>query len=465
MVAFEDEVDVPGFRRVRYASRGNNDAGRGNDEEAGFIGGVDIEGVKLSRQLTSGSNMSTRSGGLQRSRSIDPALAVPIEYRTLSFGIGEHQARELAEAKKIKNQTASELADLDWHTISLEELIKRLSTSTEYGLTSDVVKQRVAEYGRNIPSAPPTQWFRKIFGYFFGGFGAILLIGGILVMISWKPVGEPAPQVANLALAIVLFVVFAIQAGFNAWQDFSSSRVMASITTMLPENCILIRNGHLSETKAFDVVPGDVLIIKAGNKLPADVRFIEVSTDAKFDRSILTGESMPIAGTTDSTDDNYLETRCIGMQGTHCIAGSGKGVVVATGDRTVFGRIAKLTSAPNNARTTLQKEILRFVLIIVSLMLFFVILVVIIWAAYLRPKYPNYINVAQLIVSLVSVGIAFVPEGLPIALTMSLTIVANIMKQNNVLCKSLKTVETLGAVNVICSDKTGTLTKVFFSRS
>lgn len=235
---------------------------------------------------------------------------------------------------------------------------------------------------------------------------------------------------------------------------------MASITTMLPEHCVLIRNGNPTSTMAVDVVPGDILIIKAGNKLPADVRFVEVSSDAKFDRSILTGESMPIAGTTDSTDDNYLETRCIGMQGTHCVSGSAKGVVVATGDLTVFGRIAKLASTPNNARTTLQKEIIRFVLIIVSLMLFFITIIVIIWAAYLRPKYPGYINVPQLIVSLVSVGIAFIPEGLPIALTMSLTIVAKIMKQNNVLCKSLKTVETLGAVSVICSDKTGTLTKV-----
>lgn len=144
------------------------------------------------------------------------------------------------------------------------------------------------------------------------------------------------------------------------------------------------------------MVPGDVLHIKAGNKLPADVRFIEISSDAKFDRSILTGtceygdaleyhtdwcqgESMPVSGTVDSTDNNYLETHCIGMQGTHCISGSGLAVVVATGDRTVFGRIAKLTSQPNTSLTTLQKEILRFVLIICSLALCMIILVVILW--------------------------------------------------------------------------------------
>ena len=88
---------------------------------------------------------------------------------------------------------------------------------------------------------------------------------------------------------------------------------------------------------------------------------------------------MPVRGTVDSTNDNYLETHCIGLQGTHCISGTGIGMVVATGDRTVFGRIAKLTSQPNTGSTTLEKEIFRFVVIITSLMLFMIILVIIIW--------------------------------------------------------------------------------------
>ena len=109
------------------------------------------------------------------------------------------------------------------------------------------------------------------------------------MFVSWKPLGEPPAQ-ANLALAIVLLAVFFIQAGFNAWQDWSSSRVMASITTMLPDNCVLLRDGGQVTIVASDIVPGDFLYIKAGNKLPADVRFIEISSDAKLDRSILTGK-------------------------------------------------------------------------------------------------------------------------------------------------------------------------------
>lgn len=107
--------------------------------------------------------------------------------------------------------------------------------------------------------------------------------------MSWKPLGEPPAQ-ANLALAIILLAVFFIQAGFNAWQDWSSSRVMASITTMLPDSCVLLRDGGQVTIAASDIVPGDLLYIKAGNKLPADVRFIEISSDAKLDRSILTGK-------------------------------------------------------------------------------------------------------------------------------------------------------------------------------
>lgn len=157
---------------------------------------------------------------------------------------------------------------------------------------------------------------------------------------------------------------------------------------------------------------------------------------------------------------------------------------MSTGDSTVFGHIAKLSSEPKTGLTTLEIEVLRFVGIICSFIVTMIILVVIVWyvidsakkfsisqlilslffpiirATYLRKHHPDWINVPTLIVDCVSVATAFIPEGLPMALTMSLTITANIMKKNKILCKSLKTVETLGAVSVICSDKTGTLTRV-----
>ncbi|KAK4442051.1 hypothetical protein QBC34DRAFT_456653 [Podospora aff. communis PSN243] len=388
---------------------------------------------------------------------VDPSAALPIQYRTLSIDIDDYNRRNQI-AKKVDKAAATDLADLEWHTIAVDDALRRLGTSLDQGLSQDQVKRRTAEFGKNAPSPPDSHRIQNIIGYFFKGFGAVLLVGCILVFIAWKPLGQP-PAPANLALAIVLLAVFFIQAAFNMWQDWSSSRVMASIKNMIPDECLLIRDGVQVSAMAVDVVPGDVLLIKGGNKLPADVRFVRASSDAKFDRSVLTGESVPLTATVDATDKNYLETKNIGLQGTHCSSGTVTGLVVATGNRTVFGRIAKLTNEPRKGLTTLEREVLNFVLIICSIMFFMITVVVILWAAWLRTSHPDWINVPTLIVACVSVAIAFIPEGLPIALTASLTISANMMRKNKILCKSLKTVETLGSVSVICSDKTGTLTQ------
>ncbi|KAI0842402.1 calcium ATPase [Hypoxylon sp. FL0890] len=400
--------------------------------------------------------MSIRS--VRSRREVDPSIVLPIQYHTVSIQIEESKQKDAATLSKAKDAASKELSSLQWHTISTDEALRRLSASMTEGLSDEQVARRQKEYGRNAPSPPKSHAPQKYFGYFFRGFGPVLLVGAVLVFIAWKPLGQP-PALANLALGIVLVAVFFIQAAFNMFQDWSSSRVMSSIKNMLPEDSIVIRSGKQTSLDARELVPGDIVCIKAGNKLPADMRFLQVSSDAKFDRSILTGESLPIAATVNSTDDNYLETRCIGLQGTHCVSGSCTGLVVATGDRTVFGRIAALTNEPKSKMTTLEKEVLYFVIIICSIMLAMITVVLIVWGAWLRKVHPDWIKVPTLIVDCVSVAVAFIPEGLPIALTAGLTITANLMRKHKVLCKSLKTVETLGSVSVICSDKTGTLTE------
>ncbi|KAI6086775.1 Na,H/K antiporter P-type ATPase [Hypoxylon rubiginosum] len=408
------------------------------------------------RRAHSSGSMSIRS--VRSRREVDPSIALPIQYRTVSYQIEESKQQDVTTLPKTEDIATKELSSLEWHTISTDEALRRLSASTTEGLSDEQVARRQKEYGRNAPSPPKSHTFQKFFGYFFKGFGPVLLVGAILVFIAWKPLGQP-PALANLALGIVLVAVFFIQAAFNMFQDWSSSRVMSSIKSMLPEDSMVIRNNAQTSISALDLVPGDIVCVKAGNKLPADMRFLQVSSDAKFDRSILTGESLPLAATVNSTDDNYLETRCIGLQGTHCVSGSCIGLVVATGDRTVFGRIAALTNEPKVKMTTLEREVLYFVIIICSIMLTMIVVVLVVWGAWLRRVHPDWISVPTLIVDCVSVAIAFIPEGLPIALTAGLTITANLMRKHKVLCKSLKTVETLGSVSVICSDKTGTLTE------
>jgi len=182
-----------------------------------------------------------------------------------------------------------ELAELQWHLVPLPEIYERLQSSPTSGLDSGKVPQLVSQYGSNTPTPPPSRIFHKLFLYFFGGFGSLLLIGGILVLIAWKPLGNP-PAAANAALGIVLLLVFAIQAGFNAWQDYSSSKVMNSIMSMLPDTCLVLRDGGQSEVPSTVLVPGDILYVRLGDKIAADLRLLEVSMDLKFDRSVLTGK-------------------------------------------------------------------------------------------------------------------------------------------------------------------------------
>jgi sodium/potassium-transporting ATPase subunit alpha len=130
---------------------------------------------------------------------------------------------------------------------------------------------------------------------------------------------------------------------------------MASITGMIPAETLVLRDGAQKRIPAQELVVGDIIFVNLGNKCPADFRIIQCSGDLKFDRSVLTGESEPISATVDATDPNFMETRNIGMQGTHVVSGNGVGVVIQTCDNTVFGRIAKLSSGGSGALTTLQK--------------------------------------------------------------------------------------------------------------
>ncbi|KAF8887752.1 E1-E2 ATPase-domain-containing protein [Infundibulicybe gibba] len=266
--------------------------------------------------------------------------------------------------------------------LPVAELCVRLGVSETSGLSADIAARRLSRDGKNVISPPPNNLAKKIFWYIFGGFGGLLFLGSILCFIAWRPLGNPNSSIANLALGVVPLIVISIQAFFNAWH--------------------VTRDGFTSRIPAADLVSGDIVTITLGSKVPADIRLIDVSSDLRFDRSILTGESNTVPASLDCTDDNFMESRNIALQGTLYTNGNGKGICVGLGDNTVFGRIAKQIGAsrPNDTR-----------------------------------------------------------DGLPVCVTLSLTVIAGEMRKSNVLCKSLSTVEGLGAVDVIASDKTGTLTR------
>ncbi|KAF7291797.1 Calcium ATPase [Mycena chlorophos] len=421
---------------------------------------VDVEGSIATFVQTTNRPVAHRELSVSRvptfgSTRIDPRTRIPADFRTLSVHVTETQ-----EAKEAaKKGTVKDLAEVTWHTLSTQDVCNRLGVSASVGLDGPIAARRLATNGRNVISRPPKNLARKIFFYIFGGFGSLLFVASIICFIAWRPLGDPNPFAPNLALAVVLLIVIAIQAAFNFWQDFSTSHVMASIASLLPTEILVTRDGEKFKLPAADLVSGDIVTITLGSKVPADLRLIEVSPDLRFDRAILTGESNEIAGSVDCTDQNFLESRNIALQGTLCTSGSGVGIAVALGDNTVFGRIAKQAGSERPVRTTLEVEILRFVIIIASLAMAVAVLIVILWASWLRRDYPGFINVPTLLIDCVSVAVAFIPEGLPVCVTLSLTVIAGAMRSSSILCKSLSTVESLGSVNFIASDKTGTLTQ------
>lgn len=401
----------------------------------------------------------SKNGKLSRTNSMFTISSraedvLPTAFKTISQTIDSNVTNGGVEPEDVLG--TNKFQNITWHSDDITKVADDLEADLVNGLNDQQVSSKIKEFGLNVKSKPPGDLFWRIFFYFFGGFGSLLLVAGILSIICWKPLGDP-PQVANLALGIILLAVFIIQAVLNFIQDFSSGQVMKSINNMIPLEVKVIRNNEVVSLKSEELVPGDTILIEPFTKVAADVRIFELK-GLVFDRSILTGETIPCPGKVISSNPNYLESESIAMQGTFCIGGHGRGVVVSTGDYTIFGEIAKLSSAPKKKLTTLQIELFRFIAVVATVIICLVVLVIILWATWIRHTYPEWINTPTLIIDLVSVVVSFIPEGLPISLTVCLIVVANRMKQSKILVKSLNIVETLGSVSVLCSDKTGTLT-------
>lgn len=414
------------------------------------------------RSLSRDSRHSLRS----QSHGISPVdspgnAGFPIEFRTLSFQISESQTRpkEVSHEPpkdKIPNQDYFE--SLDFHRIPQAQLCQEFNVDQQRGLSSESAATRLQRDGRNVLSHHRENYFKKLFFYVFGGFCSVLWVGVIIFFICWKPLSNP-PSPTNLALAILVIIVITLQASFSAFQDWSTKQVMNSILNLLPSEALVTRDGQPTRIPATELVAGDLVQISVGNKVPADMRLLQTSGDVRFDRAILTGESDEVDGAIDFTNENFLETRNIALMGTLVTNGNATGVVVLTGGRSVMGRIAKMTAGVKQKPTIIQKEITRFVTIIIGLTICLALLILFAWVGWLRVDHPSYMSVVAMLNNVMGCVVAFIPEGMPIGVALTLMMVARRMKAANILPKGLATVETLGCVNVICSDKTGTLTQ------
>ncbi|GFY47743.1 hypothetical protein TNIN_268231 [Trichonephila inaurata madagascariensis] len=315
------------------------------------------------------------------------------------------------------------------------------------------------------PSPPKkTPEWVKFCKNLFGGFALLLWIGAILCFIAYSiqagTFEEPPDdnvsmhfprQTIKLYLGIVLSVVVIVTGCFSYYQEARSSKIMESFKNMVPQYATIVREGQKYTIPAEGVVVGDIVEVKGGDRIPADIRIISASS-CKVDNSSLTGESEPQSRSPELTNENPLETRNLAYFSTNCVEGTCRGVVINTGDRTVMGRIANLASGLEMGDTPIAREIAHFIHLITGVAVF-------LGLAFFITAFILGYHWLDAVIFLIGIIVANVPEGLLATVTVCLTLTAKRMALKNCLVKNLEAVETLGSTSTICSDKTGTLTQ------
>ncbi|CAF1191376.1 unnamed protein product [Adineta steineri] len=348
----------------------------------------------------------------------------------------------------------------DIHIVPLDQVFTRFHTDPRNGLSDNFVSDSRAQYGSN-KITPPKQpcYFWLLFKELFMGFNCILWFGGILAFLAYKPFGEPNPSITNLALGVVLILVITCNSILNVYQQLKSIKIVAAFSKLLPMLTTVRRDGRQQQILTDELVPGDIILVRMGDKLPADCRFISCD-GLKINTSELTGESKPISVTVQCTNTNFMESTNIGFYSSMVEQGTGEAVVIAIGDNTVLGKMSKLTRGSSGDEITgLHREVNRFVLFVILSTIIAIIILWITWISWLNYDHYGFVTFNANIVNSIGMIVGFLPVGLPSAVTLVLTIVAKQMYRQRVLVKSLQIVETFNSVSVIATDKTGTLTQ------
>ncbi|XP_030327328.1 sodium/potassium-transporting ATPase subunit alpha-1 [Strigops habroptila] len=365
----------------------------------------------------------------------------------------EHGAKKKGKKERDMEELKKEVS-MDDHKLSLDELHRKYGTDLSRGLTPARAAEILARDGPNALTPPPTtpEWV-KFCRQLFGGFSLLLWIGAVLCFLAYgiRSMMEEESNNDNLYLGVVLAAVVIITGCFSYYQEAKSSKIMDSFKNMVPQQALVVRNGEKMSINAEGVVVGDLVEIKGGDRIPADLRIISAH-GCKVDNSSLTGESEPQTRSPDFSNENPLETRNIAFFSTNCVEGTARGIVISTGDRTVMGRIASLASGLEGGKTPIAMEIEHFIHLITGVA---VVLGVSFFILSLILEYTWL----EAVIFLIGIIVANVPEGLLATVTVCLTLTAKRMARKNCLVKNLEAVETLGSTSTICSDKTGTLTQ------
>lgn len=333
------------------------------------------------------------------------------------------------------------------HSLNIQEVYRTLVTS-EHGLAEDEAKRRLAEFGFNeITETKKKSLILKFFNQLSHFLAILLWIAATLSFISeyYQP-GE-----GMLTLGIAIIAVILINAAFTFIQEYKAEKALVALKKLLPFYVSVLRDNTEKKILAREIVPGDVILLSEGEKVPADARLIETH-ELKINKGSLTGETEPILGTHEIFNGEFVESPNIAFAGTTIISGSAKAVVFSTGMRTEFGGIAHLTSAVESGLSPLQKEIIKTSRILAAIAAVIGIFFFLLGFVIERSFWNNFIFA-------IGITVALVPEGILPTVTLSLAMGSQRMSRRNALIKTLTSVETLGAVTVICTDKTGTLTQ------
>ncbi|KAF2668238.1 P-type cation exchange, alpha subunit of ATPase [Microthyrium microscopicum] len=360
--------------------------------------------------------------------------------------------------RKREKEEEKKNVDIDEHKMTHEEVAERYNTlinlskpGNSLGLTAAQAESLLQTHGANVLTPPKKRHpLLKYLDSLTSLFNLLLIVAGvleyILLGIDYKD------NFQNTYLGAILILVAFANAFIEFYQQQKSQKLLESFLSMIPAKCMCIRDGKLAQLDAHSLVPGDVVFIRMGDKTPADCVIFN-SSDCKVDNSSLTGESEPQERVKDNDMENPLEATNLMFNSTLVVSGEAYGIVIRTGDRTVLGQIANLTAGEEKAPSPLAHEIDHFVKIIASI----AITTALVFFGIAFPVNNN--NVSLALNFAIGIFVAWVPEGLPATVTMLLTIAAKRMAGQNVLVKDLQGVETLGAITLLATDKTGTLTR------
>ncbi|MEM4268051.1 MAG: calcium-translocating P-type ATPase, SERCA-type [Candidatus Woesearchaeota archaeon] len=329
-----------------------------------------------------------------------------------------------------------------WHSISINDVFKGLETS-EKGLASSTAKERLAKYGTNELKQERRRTALHIFLEQFNSFLIWILFGAVAISI----------YESEYADAIVIAIILVLNAILGFIQEYNAEKSLEALKKLSSLKSTVIRDGKEQIIDSKELVPGDIVLIEEGAKIPADCRLIE-SKNLATQEAALTGESNTVAKSQGELPSDALLAEMTNMlfAGTTVVRGRGKAVVVETGLSTQIGKIATMINEMEEIQTPLQKnmEILGKQIGIIVIIICFAILAV--------GYFFNGMPFETIFLASVSLAVAAIPEGLPAVVTISLALGVKRMVKKNSLIRKLSSVETLGSTTVICTDKTGTLT-------